>query len=135
MAYTPPDGDSVNFSFTGGYSAPTGDAVHFLFGIVAGITVNSISRTTVSDANGFNTTIVNWQSSVAGTYSFEIGGTGRSTGGVVETGNIIAGYPIDTEISFTDVTTWSGYTGETSYRLNIYVLSADDIWTPYNYTV
>ena len=31
MAYTPPSGDNVNFSFTGGYTPPSGGAVNFSF--------------------------------------------------------------------------------------------------------
>ena len=132
MSYTPPAGDAVNFSFEGGYSAPDGDAVHFMFGIVAVITVNSVSRSTVSDDEGFDSAAVNWQSSIAGPYSFEIGGSARGTGGIVETGYVAAASAIDTEVVYTDITTWSGYTAPGSYRFNIYVMSTDNLWNPYN---
>ncbi len=134
MSYTPPAGDNVNFSFLGSYTPPAGDNVNFFFGIVAGITINSVSRTYISDKPGFGTTIVNWQSSDSGAYSFEIGGSGQGSGGIVETGSIIADHPINTTVNYTDVTTWSGFAGEITYRLNVYVLSSDDFWTPYDYT-
>ncbi len=132
MSYTPPAGDAVNFSFEGGYSAPAGDAVHFMFGIVAVITVNSVSRSTISDDAGFDRATVNWQSNITGPYSFEIGGSGRNTGGIVETGYVAAASAIDTEVVYTDITTWSGYGSPGSYRFNIYVMSTDNLWNPYN---
>ena len=134
MSYTPPAGDAVNFDFEGGYSAPAGDGTHFLFGIVGLITINSVSRGTVSNKTGFDKSILNWQSSAAGDYRVEIGGSGHGTGGLVASGDIIADYAINTEIDDSDITTWSGYAGEASYRFNIYVKSSDDIWTPYNYS-
>jgi len=134
MTYTPPSGDAVNFSFTGGYSAPDGDQVHFLFGIVAVITINSVSRATIGNDDGFDRSVINWQSSAAGDYRVEMGGTGQSTGDLIESGTIPEDLPIETEISDTDITTASGYAGEQSYRFNIYVKSSDDIWTPYGYS-
>jgi len=133
--YTPPDGDAVNFTFAGGYSAPDGDQVHFLFGIVAAITINSISRTTLADDDGFDVSTVNWQSSAAGDYKVEVGGSGAGLGLAAETGSIGADVSINTDIFHTDITTWSGYTGEPEdYEINIYVKSSDDIWTPYHYS-
>ena len=134
MAYTPPSGDAVNFSFEGGYSAPTGDSVHFLFGIAGVITINSTSRTVVSDDVGFDTCTVNWQSSAAGDYRVEVGGSAHHTGGLAESGTIGEAVSIDTDLFHTDITTWSGYTGPDSYEINIYVKSSDDIWTPYHYS-
>lgn len=134
MVYTPPAGDAVDFSFVGGYSAPDGDQVHFLFGVVGVITINSTSRATASNEDGFDKSIINWQSSAAGEYRVEIGGSGHGTGGLVDSGYTIVDNEVETEIFDTDITTWSGYTGEASYRFNIYVKSSDDIWTPYNYS-
>jgi len=132
--YTPPEGDAVNFSFEGGYSAPDGDSVHFLFGAVAVITINSTTRSTVSDDEGFRVCAVNWQSDTAGPYSVELGGSGRGTGGSIENGTIGAGSAIDTNVVYTDITTWSGYSSPGAYQVNIYVKSEDDIWTPYQYS-
>jgi len=133
MSYTPPSGDAVNFSFEGGYSAPTGDQVHFLFGIVAVITINSVSRATIGNIDGFDRSVIDWQSSAAGEYRVEIGGTGNSTGDLIESGNATANIAIETEV-LDDITTASGYDGEKAYRFNIYVKSTDDIWTPYGYS-
>lgn len=134
MSYTPPSGDAVNFSFEGGYSAPTGDQVHFLFGIVAVITINSVSRATVGNIDGFDRSVIDWQSSATGNYRVEIGGTGNNTGDLIESGSAAVDTPIETEVLDTDITTASGYAGEQSYRFNIYVKSSDDIWTPYGYS-
>lgn len=134
MSYTPPSGDAVNFSFEGGYSAPNGDEVHFLFGTVAIITINSVSRSTIDDGDAFDSSIINWQSSAAGEYRVEMGGSGHHTGDLIESGNIGASVARDTEVTDDDITTASGYAGEQAYRFNIYVKSVDDIWTPYNYS-
>jgi len=134
MAYTPPAGDAVNFSFTGGYSAPNGDEVHFLFGTVGVITINSVSRATIGDIDGFDRSIINWQSDIAGEYVVEMGGSGHDTGDLLESGSIPANTPYETEITDTDITTASGFVGEASYEFNIYVKSEDDIWTPYHYS-
>jgi len=134
MAYTPPAGDVVNFSFSGGYSAPSGDEVHFSFGTVGVITINSVSRASIGNTDGFDKSIINWQSDIAGEYRVEMGGTGSETGDLMETGNIPANTPYETEITDDDITTASGFVGETSYEFNIYVKSEDDIWTPYHYS-
>lgn len=134
MSYTPPDGDAVNFTFEGGYTAPDGDDVHFLFGTVAVITINSVSRPTIGNTADFDKSIIDWQSSAAGEYRVEMGGSGNGTGDLIETGNIGANVPIETEVTDDDITTASGYDGEQSYRFNIYVKSSDDIWTPYGYS-
>jgi hypothetical protein len=134
MTYTPPLGDAVNFSFEGGYSAPAGDQVHFLFGIVAVITINSVSRATIGNASGFDRTTINWQTSATGDYLVEIGGTGHGTGDTMASGIAAVGVAIDTEITDNDITGAAGYAGEQAYRFNIYVKSSDDIWTPYGYS-
>lgn len=134
MSYTPPSGDAVNFSFAGGYSAPDGDQVHFLFGIVAVITINSVSRTTIGNSTGFDKSTIDWQSDAAGEYRVEMGGSGHHTGDLMESGTIPADIPYETEITDDDITTASGYAGEQAYRFNIYVKSSDDIWTPYGYS-
>jgi len=134
MSYTPPSGDAVNFGFEGGYSAPNGDEVHFLFGIVAAITVNSVSRSIIDNDVGFDSSIVNWRSDATGEYRVEIGGNGHGTGDLIESGYIGADVNKDTEITDDDITTASGYDGEKEYRFNVYVKSSDSIWTPYNYS-
>jgi len=135
MVYTLPAGDAVNFGFEGGYSAPSGDGVNFLFGIVGVITINSVSRSVIGNTDGFDKSIINWQSSAAGEYRIEMGGSGHHTSNdVMETGNAPASSEIETEITDTDITTASGYTAPGSYEFNIYVKSTDDIWTPYNYS-
>jgi hypothetical protein len=134
MSYTPPSGDAVNFSFEGGYSAPNGDQVHFLFGTVAVITINSVSRSTIGNTAGFDKTIIDWQSSAAGEYSIEMGGSGVTTGDVMASGTIGANTAIETEITDDDITGAAGYSGEQEYRFNIYVQSSDGIWTPYGYS-
>lgn len=134
MSYTPPSGDAVNFSFVAGYSAPSGDQVHFLFGIVAVITINSVSRATIGNIDGFDTSIIDWQSNAVGEYRVEIGGSGHHTGALMESGNAPANTEIETEVTDTDITTASGYDGEKAYRFNIYVKSSDNIWTPYGYS-
>lgn len=134
MAYTPPAGDAVNFTFTGSYSAPEGDAVHFLFGVVACVTINHVSRTNVTNQTGFDTSTIKWTSSAAGPYRVEIGGSGQSTGGLVDSGYCATDSAVFTDVEDDDITTWSGYTGAGSYRFNVYVQSVDDIWTPYNYS-
>lgn len=58
-SYTPPSGDTVNFTFEDGYSAPSGDSVNFLFGDVASI-INSISIDTIYDKDGFKKVIIRW---------------------------------------------------------------------------
>lgn len=134
MAYTPPAGDAVNFTFTGDYTAPEGDQVHFLFGVVACVTIEHVSRTTLTNQTGFDTSTIKWNSSASGPYRVEVGGSGQATGGLIDSGYCAADASVDTEVQDDDVTTWSGFTGAGSYRFNVYVQSVDDIWTPYNYS-
>jgi hypothetical protein len=131
--YTPPSGDSVNFSFTGGYSAPEGDAVHLLFGAVADVDLatNSPSRSTIYSDTGFDRTFVSWTSSITGEYRIEMGGSGANTGALLVGGVCIADQEMINEITYTDITTASGYEGAGEYRVNIYVKSSDDIWNVY----
>jgi len=134
MAYSPPAGNDVDFSFTGTYTPPDGDQVHFLFGIVACITINSVSRSTIVPVDGIDSSTINWTSSDSGEYRVEIGGSGSETGSTVDTGYCASDVAVDTIVMDDDITTWSGYSGTGSYRFNIYVKSIDDIWTPYDYT-
>ena len=132
--YTPPSGDDVDFSFSGGYSAPEGDNVNLLFGIVADIDIppGSPSRlSTFYSDTGFERTIVRWTSSAAGQYRIEMGGTGAETGDLIATGTCAADTDMLNTITFADISGAAGYTGEGEYRFNIYVKSSDDIWTPY----
>jgi len=131
MAYTPPAGDAVNFSFTGSYTPPSGSAVNFLFGAVATVTVTA-SKSNVYPNAGFNSFKLTWQSSISGPYRIKMGGTGASTGALLDSGeDCIANTPTDLEITASDITTASGYSGYGTYRFNVYVKSVDDIWNPY----
>ena len=134
MAYSPPDGDNVNFEFPGDYTPPVGDHVNFLFGVVACVTIEQVSRETLTNQIGFDTSIIRWASSASGPYRIEIGGSDRTFGGLVDSGYCATDGSINTEIQDDDVTTWSGFTGAGSYRFNVYVKSVDDIWTPYDYS-
>jgi hypothetical protein len=136
MPYTPPSGDDVDFVFQGGYVPPAGDNVDFLFGIVAFITIESISRNIIYDDElhtGFYTSVVRWQSSASGSYRMEVGGDGVSSGDLVKEGNTFGDFVVRTDITDSDIEDASTtFSGAGSYRFNIYVLSADNIWTPYN---
>jgi len=132
--YTPPAGDEVDFSFSGDYDAPSGGNVNFLFGIVAVITVNSVSRDTIYDdavAPDWDTSIIKWSSSVDGDYRIEMGGTNANTGDLIEAGRTYADFEYSSYLEDEDITTASGFSGNTGYRFNIYVKSEDDIWSPY----
>lgn len=135
MAYTPPAGDNVNFTFDGAYTAPDGDDVDFLFGIVAVITVDSISRNKIFDDqlhSGYTNSIIRWHSSAAGPYRMEIGGQAVNEGTLVSSGNTFANFSVRTEVDDTDIESAATFSGTGSYRFNIYVKSEDDIWTPYD---
>lgn len=135
MAYTPPVGDAVNFTFTGDYTPPEGDQVHFFFSVVvACITIEHVSRETLTNQAGFDTSTIRWNSSAAGPYRVELGGAGQTEGGLIDSGYCAATATVSTEVQDEDVTTWSGFTGADSYRFNVYVKSVDDVWTPYNYS-
>jgi len=132
--YTPPSGDEVDFSFSGDYTPPSGGNVNFLFGIVAVITVNSVSRDTIysdSIAPDWDTSVIRWSSNVNGNYRMEMGGTGANTGDLLEAGTTYRDFQYTSVIEDEDITTASGFAGNTGYRFNIYVLSEDDIWSPY----
>lgn len=130
--YTPPAGDAVDFTFTGGYSVPESDDVDFLYGSVATITVLLPSRTNVYADPGFNTTLFRWRSNVSGDYRIEMGGTGNNTGDLIESGRCLANMDMETIITSSDITTASGYVTYGTYRMNVYVKSDDDIWIPYD---
>jgi len=133
--YTPPSGDSVDFSFSGSYVPPSGDGVDFYFGIVAIITIDGVSDSNIYDdmlKPGFNTSVIKWHSSVDGAYRIEMGGTGVNTGDLIDSGETMANFVITTEIKDTNIENASSFSGDGSYRFNIYVKSSDDIWTPYN---
>jgi len=135
MPYTPPSGDNVDFTFQGGYVPPAGDDVDFLFGIVAAITIESISRNIIYDDQlhtGFTTSVVRWQSSASGPYRMEIGGTGVSSGYLLQEGNTFGNFIVRTDITDDDIEGSTTFSGAGSYQFNIYVKSADNIWTPYN---
>ena len=131
MSYTPPSGDAVNFTFVGGYSVPEADDVDFLYGSVATVAV-TLSTTNVYPTDGFNQTILKWTSTLAGEYRVEMGGTGNNTGDLLATGNCLANREMETIITSSNITGATGYTGYGAYRINIYVKSTDDIWTPYD---
>lgn len=131
MPYNPPPGDSVNFVFTGEYIPPSGDGVDFYFGLVASITIDGISRDTVYDSSavsGFNVTKIRWYSDIPGEYRVELGGSEAFQGKLLDTGYIAANHTVENTIYDTDITTWSGYTGEGSYQIKVYVRSDDNIW-------
>lgn len=133
--YTPPSGDAVNFTFSGSYTPPSGDDVDLLFGTTATVTVieppESPSRLSFSGDTGFDRTTVKWSSDISGEYRIELGGSGANTGDLLAAGACVAGKEMQNTITYNDVTTASGYSGAGQYRINIYVKSEDDLWTPY----
>jgi hypothetical protein len=134
MAYTAPAGDNVNFSFSGSYTPPAGDDVDFLFGVVAVITIDSISRNRIYNDTlnvGNTTSVIKWKSSASGPYRIEIGGTGANTGSLLTSGDTFADFEIRTEVTDSDIEAATTFSGAGSYRFNVYVKSEDDIWTPY----
>lgn len=133
--YTPPAGNAVNFTFASGYTPPAGNDVDFYFGIVAVITVDSISKNTIYDNSaqpGFNSSVIRWHSDIDGPYRIELGGSGANTGGLIKSGNTLSNFVIRTDITDATIESAPTYSGTGSYRFNIYVKSSDDIWTPYN---
>lgn len=135
MPYTPPSGDNVDFTFQGGYVPPPGDNVDFLFGTVAVITIDSISRNTIYDdqaLEGFNSSVIRWRSSAPGPYRIEMGGGGVGTGDLLKSGNTFANFSVRTELTDADIEGATTFSGAGSYRFNVYVKSDDEIWTPYN---
>jgi len=135
MAYTPPLGNDVDFSFQGGYISPTGNNVDFLSGIVAAITIGNVSRDIIYDdqiLTGFDTSVVRWQSSASGAYRMEVGGDNVGTGYLVKSGNTTRHLSIKTNLTDTDIEGVTTFSGEGVYRFNIYVKSVDDVWSPYN---
>lgn len=130
MAYTPPAGDAVNFTFSGGYTAPQGDDVDLLFGAVGLITLNA-SSSFVTPEVGFDTLTLRWTSTESGPFRVELGGTSATTGDLLKSGRCVAGKEVTNVITSEDITGAPSYTGYASYRINVYVLSVDDIWTPF----
>ncbi|RLA03961.1 MAG: hypothetical protein DRQ47_04185 [Gammaproteobacteria bacterium] len=131
--YTPPAGDEVDFTFEGGYTAPAGDQVNFLFGLVATITISSVSRTTIYDDSlipGFDTSRIRWSSDTPGPYLIEMGGTGAETGDTLASGNAIADYGMEILITDELIEAAPSFTGSDSYQFSIYVKSSDNIWNP-----
>jgi len=129
MPYTPPVGDDVNFVFQGDYIPPAGDGVDFYFGLVASISIDGISRDTVyGSTTGFNVTKIRWYSNLPGEYRVELGGSEVYQGKLLDTGYIAANHTVENVIADSDITTWSGYTGEGSYQIKVYVKSDDNIW-------
>jgi len=128
--YTPPSGDAVDFTFTGGYTAPDGADVNFLFGIVASI-VSSFSLDAVYDDDGFDRVVIRWTSDVDGDYRIELGGTGAETGDLLASGYCPADVENENVITFNEISAAGNYTGFGTYRFNIYVQSADGIWNLY----
>lgn len=135
MPYVPPPGDDVDFTFQGGYVPPSGDDVDFLFGLVATITIESISRNKIYDDqvhSGFTTSVVRWKSSASGPFRMELGGDGVSTGHLIKEGNTFGNFIVRTDITDADIEAATTFSGAGSYRFNIYVKSADNIWTPFD---
>jgi hypothetical protein len=128
--YTPPQGDAVDFSFSGGYSPPDGDNVDFIFGLIATV-VSSFAISDIYNADGFDEMVVRWTSNIDGTYRIEMGGTGNNTGDLLASGSCIAGLEIEDVITFDQISAASSYSGAGAYRINIYVRSVDGIWTFY----
>ena len=128
MPYTPPAGDAVNFIFQGSYVPPSGDGVDFYFGLVATILLDGISRDSVENIDGFNLTKIRWYSNLPGEYRVELGGNAVYQGKLLDTGYIAANHTVENIISSNDFTTWSGYTGDGSYQIKVYVKSSDNIW-------
>lgn len=129
-SYTPPSGDSVSFTFEGGYSVPSGDKVNFLFGDVSSI-ISSASIDILYDEDGFSSIIIRWQSDIDGDYRIEMGGTGANTGDLMDSGKCIGGIILENVLTLVMVEAANSYTGVGTYRFNIYVKSPDDIWNPY----
>jgi hypothetical protein len=129
-SYTPPAGDEVDFTFSGGYTAPDGDAVNFAFGLIASV-VSSFSMSDVYDADGFDQMVIRWTSDIDGTYRIEMGGTGVNTGDLLASGSCIGNLEVENIITFAQISAASSYTGPGAYRFNIYVRSSDGIWTFY----
>lgn len=128
--YTPPTGDAVDFSFSGGYTAPAGDKVNFAFGLIATV-VSSFSMTDIYDEDGFDQMVIRWTSDIDGTYRIEMGGTGVNTGDLIASGICIGNLEVENIITMAQISAASEYDGAGTYRLNIYVKSMDDIWTFY----
>jgi hypothetical protein len=128
--YTPPAGDDVDFTFDGGYSAPSGDSVNFLFGEVASV-VSDASMDVVYDEAGLSNVIIRWTSDMNGDYRIEMEGTGVNTGDLMASGYAIADMEMENVFTATEIKAASGYSGDGTYRFNIYVKSPDDIWSPY----
>lgn len=135
MPYTPPSGDNVDFTFQGGYVPPPGDNVDFLFGTIAVITIDSISRNVIYDDQaipGLNTSVIRWTSTAAGPYRIEMSGDSVGTGDLIKSGNTFANFSVRTELTDSDIEGATTFSGAGSYRFNVYVKSDDDVWTPYN---
>ena len=131
--YTPPAGNDVDFTFTGGYTAPAGGNVNFLSGTTANVVVVSVSRTTVYNSSvkpGFDFTIVTWTSDLAGPYVMEMGGTSYGTGDTLVSGAVTYNVEMETTITDDMIESTSSYAGSDTYRINIYVQNEDDIWNP-----
>lgn len=128
--YTPPSGDAVDFTFTGGYTVPDGDDVNFLFGTVASI-VSSFSLDTIYDDDGFDKVIIRWTSDAAGDYRIELGGTGAETGDLLASGYCVASVENENIVTFDEISAAGNYTGFGTYRFNIYVKSEDNVWNLY----
>jgi hypothetical protein len=134
MAYTPPSGDNVNFTFEGDYTAPDGGRADFFFGIIALVTIDSVSKSKIFDDAlnvGNTTSIVRWHSTAAGPYRIEVGGSGANTGDLLESGSTFTNFSVRSEITDTDLEAVTAFSGTGSYRFNVYVKSEDNIWTPY----
>lgn len=133
--YTPPNGNAVNFTFLSGYTPPFGDNVDFYFGIIAIVTVDSVSRNIIYDdavQPGFDSSTIRWHSDLDGYYRIELGGVGVNTGSLIKYGNTLSGFVIRTDISDETIEAANTFSGTGSYRFNIYVKNSDDIWTPYD---
>ena len=128
--YTPPSGDAVNFTFAGGYSAPDGDDVNFLFGDVASV-VSNFSLDAIYNEDGFNKVFIRWTSDIDGDYRIEMEGTGANTGDLLASDYCVANVEMENEVTYTQIAAASNYSGNGTYRFNIYVKSVDDIWNLY----
>lgn len=126
--YTPPAGDDVNFSFTGGYEVPDGDDVNFLFGLVATISMFDPSRYTLYDNESADTTILRWRSDIEGDYRVRIGGTDHTNGYLYDEGWVPAEYIM--KHTFTTADFIAAGLGAGDHSVNVYVLSEDGIWSP-----
>jgi len=126
--YTPPAGDDVNFSFTGGYEVPDGDDVNFLFGLVATISMFDPSRYTLYDNESADTTILRWRSDIEGDYRVRIGGTDHTNGYLYDEGWVPAEYIM--KHMFTTADFIAAGLGAGDHSVNVYVLSEDGIWSP-----